>query len=34
MGCAVVRAAKWNRELIAGLASKRARLHEAQVMCI
>jgi hypothetical protein len=32
MGCAVVGAAKRHHELIAGLATKRARLHEAQVI--
>jgi hypothetical protein len=34
MGGTVVRAAERNRELIAYLAAKRARLHESQVMCI
>ena len=34
MGGTVVGAAEWDSELIAYLATKRARLHESQVMCI
>jgi hypothetical protein len=34
MGCAAVGAAKRHHEFIAGLATERARLHEAQVVRI
>src|SRR5262245_30674746 len=34
VGHAVLGAAEWYREFIAGLATKRARLHESQVMRI